>query len=372
MQGPNLNNRIDKEWLRRQLFLAFMDARKRKTNTADEYKFEINFAENIERLLEDILNGVYHPSPGVAFVVDKPVKREIFAAPFRDRVVHHFLYNMCAEWWDRHLIYNSFSCRKGKGTLFGVKRLEHDIRSVSHNYTLPTYIIKLDVQGYFMSLSRAKLFSRVKWGLDRQFPKGGNKYRLLKYLWREIIFDDPIKGVMKRPPYSAWNNLPNSKSLFHQPKGQGIVIGNLSSQLLSNVYMDTFDRFVTETLGYKHYGRYVDDFYIVVPKSELKRATHDIETIRKFLSGMGLILHPNKIYIQDVKKGVAFLGMVVYPYGIVAGKRFKRNFYDAAYCYSQGIKTDETIVSYMGWLKHIRGKKLCEKVFNSVGWDYHY
>lgn len=371
-KAPVLRGKIDEEWLKKRLFYAFLKAKKRKSKTADECNFEMNFMENIQRLVDDILDGKYHPSPGVAFIVEKPVKREIFAAPFRDRVVHHFLHDQCVDWWDRRLIYNSFSCRKGKGTLFGVKRMEHDIRSVSQNYTKEAYIIKMDIQGYFMSLSREKLYERVKWGLDRQLKKSTHKHKLMRYLWREVIFDDPTVGVMKRPPYSAWNGLPNSKSLFHQPEGQGVVIGNLSSQLLSNIYMDTFDRFVTKTLGYKHYGRYVDDFYIVVPKEDLKKAIRHIEVMRDYLAGMGLIMHPNKLYIQEVKKGVSFLGMVIYPFGIVAGKRFKQNFYQATLAYSMGNREDETIISYLGWLKHIRGKKLCHKIFAKVGWDYQY
>lgn len=125
-------------------------------------------------------------------------------------------------------------------------------------------------------------------------------------------------------PRSAWNGLPASKSLFKQPKGQGIAIGNLTSQLVSNIYLDQLDRYVTFQLGFKHYGRYVDDFYIVhTNKNELIKATKVIENyLEKHLR---LTLHPNKRYLQHINKGVAFLGAVVYPYRIHPGKRLKTN-----------------------------------------------
>lgn len=358
------------EWLLHQLIKAYFDARKGKRRTLDEYTFEANWLENLKILRDDIIHKRYKPSRGIAFVTLKPVRREIFAAPFRDRVVHHFLYNMSAGWWDRRFIYDSYSCRVGKGVLFGIKRLEHHIRSVSKNYTEPTYVIKLDIQGYFMSLSRKGLFEKVTWGLDKQFADNKPRRDLLLYLWREIIFDDPVKDVKKRGPLSRWDDLPKNKSLFGQPKGQGIVIGNLSSQLLSNIYLGQLDRFMQYELGYKHYGRYVDDFFYVVPAKDFDKAKADIKLIREFLKGIGLTLHPKKVHIQEVSKGVEFLGVVIYPYHTVMGKRFKRNFYKAVYELEIGRGEIESVISYLGYAKHHNARKLCKRVFSRAGWDY--
>ena len=363
--------RVDRAWLIRALTRAFFEARKGKLKTADENAFEVRYIENIELLADDIMYRRYKPSRGIAFIVTRPVVREIFAAPFRDRVVHHFLHNMCANWWDKRFIYNSSSCRKGKGTHFGIGRLEHDIRSVSNNYRKETYIIKMDIQGYFMSLPRERLYYIICWGLKRQFPKRGVHYRLLKYLWREIIMDDPVKGVKIRPPVRLWDLLPDSKSLFYQPKGKGIVIGNLSSQLLSNIYLSQLDRFVTMDLGYKHYGRYVDDFYLVVPAEKKDIALNDVKVIERYLQNIGLKMHPKKTHVQEVKKGVPFLGAVVYPFFRVPGRRFKDNFYQAARKFESGVSgSTESIASYLGYCSKLRGEKLCQKVFESVGWDY--
>ena len=365
-----LRGKISKSWLERRLYFAFLEARKGKTKTADEYVFDVNWRRNIDLLTDDILDKTYHPSRGVAFIVRKPVIREIFAAPFRDRVIHHFIHQEVADWWDRRLIYSSSSCRKNKGTLFGIKRLEHDIRSVSKDYTKETYIIKLDIKGYFMSLSRKMLYQKAVWGLKQQFPERGHKYELLKFLWKEVIFDDPVKGVKKRPPISAWKKLPGSKSLFRQPPGYGIVIGNLSSQLLSNVFLDQLDRFVMMELGYKHYGRYVDDFYIVVGKEEFPQAKKDTKAIAEYLQRMGLTLHPHKCYVQEVRHGVAFLGMVLYPNRRVPARRVKDSFYQAARQFTWGVRKYDALVSYLGYCKHANAKNLCEKVFRSVGWEY--
>lgn len=373
MIGSKVSRKNFKDWLLQELYYAFLDARKGKRATMDEYIFEINLMANLERLRDDIVDGLYEPSRGIAFITRKPVVREIFAAPFRDRVVHHLLWNLSADWWDRRLIRDSYSCRVGKGTLDGIKRLEWHIRRASEGYHKRAYAIKLDIQGYFMSLSREALFERVCWGLERQFASRESKaiLDLTRFLWGKIIFDDPVQGVRRRGPLSDWDDLPATKSLFCQPPGQGIVIGNLTSQLLSNIYLDQLDRFIKYDLGYKHYGRYVDDFFIVVLEDQYTQAKKDVKVIEELLwNQLGLTLHPNKRYMQEVRKGVEFLGAVIYPFHTVAGKRFKRNFYDAAIKCEMGLKDVESVVSYLGHSKYLNTKKLAHEVFESVVWDY--
>ncbi|MBQ7802568.1 RNA-directed DNA polymerase [Candidatus Saccharibacteria bacterium] len=361
-----------KSWLMAELTRAFFLARKAKRSTNDEQLFERRLYENLASLRDDIFEGTYKPSRGIAFIVHEPVIREIFAAPFRDRVVHHFLYNGVADWWDRRLIYDCYSCRVGKGTLFGVKRLAHHIRSATDGYKNPAYSIKLDIQGYFMSLPRTGLFDRVVWGLDREFPDRGPRYEIYKEVWREVIFDDPTVGIHRRGDLAGWEKLPKSKSLFCQPPGKGIVIGNLSSQLLSNIYLDLLDRFIVYDLGYKHYGRYVDDFFLIVTEDEFPRAKKDLRLIDAFLSNIGLTLHPKKIHIQEVSHGTEFLGMVVYPGRIVPGRRIKRNYQRALLEFSMGIKDEDSIISYMGLLKHVDSAKTHRRIFSRAGMTYEF
>lgn len=342
------------DWLAKELERAYLDARRGKTKKPEVEKFDAIAKSELTALATEIHSRTYTPRPSTAFIVNKPVKREIFAAAFRDRVVHHFLFNQVSDWWDTRFIEDSYSCRLGKGTLYGIRRLDHHIRSVSRNYTQTAYVLQLDLQGYFMSLERKKLYARAMWGLDRQFPEKGYVYQLCKFLWKVIIFNDPLERAVFNCPRSAWKGLPPSKSLFHQPLGRGVAIGNLTSQLLSNIYLDQLDRFVTLELGFKHYGRYVDDFYIVsTNKAELTQATVVIK--RYVEEQLVLKLHPYKRHLQECHKGVAFLGAVIYPHRIHPGKRLKRNLLATL---SQADCPPASEASYKGLVKHYKHHKL--------------
>ena len=361
------------DWLLRMLWVAYLDARKCKRATTDQFRFEVNAAENLIRLRDDIMERRYEPGRGIAFIVNDPVMREIFAAPFRDRVVHHVLYNLAYDWWDKRLIYDSYSCRLNKGVLLGAQRLRKMENKAINEFHEPIYIIKMDIQGYFMSLPRDGLYTRVKWGLDQQYKgKKPREYYLTKYLWRKIIYDNPTQGVRKKGNRNEWKRLPNSKSLFCQRPGTGIVIGNLSSQLLSNIYLDQLDRFVKYVLKYKYYGRYVDDFYILVPKSQLKQAVRDCEAIKEFLRGMRLHLHPNKFYIQNINRGVVYLGIRVYPNRLMPGPRVVRRYKRATKLVTAGLKDEATMLSYLGQFVHLKSNRIQKKIFDEAGWDWNW
>ena len=365
-------NHYDDE-LRRRLYLAYEEARKHKRGTEDEVDFEMHLYENLELLFLEIKNRTYKPSRGIAFVVLVPVIREIFAAPFRDRVVHHLLYDDMVPWLDKRLHPDAASCRVGKGTYYEIMRMEKKMRQCSRNFTRKIYVAKFDIQGYFMSMSRPKLFEKVKWALNRQYPEKNYHYHTLEFLWRQVIFDNPIDGVKKRGARWKWEILPRSKSLFHQPAQRGIVIGNLSSQLLSNLFLDSFDRFVVFDLGFKYYGRYVDDFYIIVTEKELPRLKRSVPTIEMALAELGLKLHPNKRSLQEANKGAEFLGTRVYPRRIIPGRRIRRNFYKCLEKFQSGQKTDiEPIISYLGLMSKYNSDKQIAKIFRKFGLNYNF
>lgn len=370
---------VDREWLRSyenqllaELYVAYLEARgggKRKT--VDEQKFEVDEILNVKRLARELLAKTYEPSGGEAHVIKYPVRREIFAAPFRDRVVHHWIYDKIYDWWDRHFLYDSYSCRIGKGTLFGIQRLERMMGRASKNFTDEVYIVKLDLQGYFMSINRKKLYDRVIWGLNRQYAKKKHlkEYEILKYAIRATIFDDPVRKARLRGYPEKWKELPKSKSLLSQPSGVGIVIGNLTSQLFSNVFLDQLDRYLKFDLKYKYTGRYVDDFFIILTKDEMKRLGQNLEAIKEFLRRNGLTLHPNKIYIQKMEKGVQFLGGVAYPRRVYASSRLKKNYKKAVFEYVKGFRDVESLVSYHGHVMHLTHFELEKQIFNEVGWE---
>jgi hypothetical protein len=256
------------DWLAVRFYHAFAEARKGKLKTVNEQKFEEDRDRNLADLTDKVLSRAYAPMRGVAFIIMDPVAREIFAANFRDRMIHHFLVQITEDFWNKRLSPRSFSCREGKGTLYGVRRLETDLRKATRNWTREAWVMKIDFHGYFMSLPRDYLYERVVWGLDRQFPNKGPIYDICKYLWERVLFDDPTDGVRIKGKASDWDVLPRSKSLFFAPEGQGIVIGNLTSQWVSNMALDPLDRYTKFELGCHYYGRYVDDAYFIAETKE--------------------------------------------------------------------------------------------------------
>lgn len=237
------------EQLRNDLFRAYEDARKNKRNTIAQLEFEKDAEHNLIELYHELLDGSYVPGKSICFLTHFPVLREVFASQFRDRVVHHLLFNYIAPIFEKTFIYDSYSCRKEKGTLFGVERLEHHIRSCTNNYTHTAYILKLDIQGYFMSINKNILYGIIYNKLMKQWEEKGKNCNIpgknpefILFLVESIIFKDHTLDCEVMGNKKEWMPLPASKSLFCQPKGIGLPIGDLTSQLFSNIYLNEFDK----------------------------------------------------------------------------------------------------------------------------------
>ena len=368
MQHLTLFPVVDKDKITLDLFQAYFDARKNKRNTINALAFEKHFEANVFALCDEILENRYEPKPSICFIVDKPVKREIFAADFRDRVVHHFICNYISPVFEKIFINDSYSCRKGKGTHYGIKRIDHFIRSCSQNYTRDCYILKLDIKGYFMAMNKPLLYKKVKEELIKQKHKIDFDLPLVLYLIEKTIFNDPRKNCIIKGRKTDWAGLPESKSLIHAKRNCGLPIGNLTSQLFGNIYMNDFDHWVKRELGIKYYGRYVDDFVLAHPDKE--HLTSLITTIRNYLvDTLNLTLHPDKIYLQHYSKGVQYLGAIIKPHRVYLANRTKGNFY--ATIESQNliarahkpIKEEQgkflsSMNSYLGIMKHYKSYKL--------------
>lgn len=366
------------------LFTAYYDARKNKRNTQNQLRFEVNLEQNIFTLYRAIKDRSYKPKGSIAFVVHKPVTREVFAAAFADRVIHHLFYNYVNPIFERTFIYDSYSCRKGKGTSFGIKRLEYSIRSCSANYTRDCYVMKLDIRGFFMHINRNILFQKVKETLlryssrrdaDGTLWKDKLDYDLILYLARVIIFDDPTDHYIMKGRASDWDKIPYGKSLFDMPAECGLPIGNLTSQLFSNIYLNDFDHYVKRHLKARYYGRYVDDFYLVDQcKEVLTNYRKDITTYLK--DNLGLEVHPMKIYLQKYDKGVLFVGGFVKPYRTYVNNRVKYNFSKRMYALKKnGItaeKLEMTINSYLGTMRSFRSFNVRRKIMRHNAWVFRY
>ncbi|MBI5218132.1 MAG: hypothetical protein HY958_04300 [Bacteroidia bacterium] len=250
------------------LFTAYYDARKNKRKTMNALSFEMNYESSLFQLHEEIINRKYVIKPSICFINFSPVQREIFAADFRDRIVHHLIFNYISHVFESLLINDCYSCRTGKGTHYGIKQIDHFIRSCSQNYKQECYILKLDIKGYFMGINKELLYNKVQQSLLDKKEKLTFDLPLVLYLIKRTIFNDPTKNCVIKGKKSDWNDLPKTKSLFHASENCGLPIGNLTSQLFGNVYLNEFDHWVKKDLHIKHYGRYVDDFVLIHPSKE--------------------------------------------------------------------------------------------------------
>jgi hypothetical protein len=308
-------------------------------------------------------------------MVQKPVKREIFAADFRDRVVHHLIYSYISPIFEKIFINDSYSCRKGKGTHYGIKRIDHFIRSCSQNYRQDCYILKLDIRGYFMAMNRNLLYEKVKRELLKRKNGIEFDFNLVLYLIEKTIYNDPTNSCHIKGKKEDWQGLPTTKSLFHAKANCGLPIGNLTSQLFGNVYLNDFDHFVKRDLGIRYYGRYVDDFVLV--HSSKHYLQNCIEHIRTYLKEiLYLDLHPDKVYLQHYSKGVQYLGAIVKPHRIYVANRTKGNFYEAIGKQNRiardhkPTKEDQkafqsSMNSYLGIMKHYKTYKLRKEMIRN-------
>lgn len=371
----------DKELLA-DLVEAYFSARRNKRNTQSQLLFESNLEHNIMKLYDELRTRTYKPSNCICFITDEPVKREVFASDFRDRVVHHLLYDYVNPIFERLLIYDSYSCRKGKGTMMALERYEHHIRSCSRNYRRPCYILQLDLSGYFMSIPRARLRQMIANDLERMRHRkcSGNKrwddvvdFDFVSYLIDCILSRDPTIGVVKVGNKQKWEGLPRNKSLFCAPKGIGLPIGDLTSQLFSNVFLNRFDQFCKRELRCRHYGRYVDDFYIMDESREWLKSI--VGRIRQWLKEMlGLRLNDNKTHITFMTKGTQFMGGYIMPYRRMLRKRTIWKFHTAMDALhdrfsepmelppSDVAKALSSINSYCGLLRHYDTYRLRQRV----------
>lgn len=367
-----------------EIFQAYFECRKNKRYTANALAFEIDYEHNLVKLCEEINNGTYQIGRSIAFIVDNPVKREIFAADFRDRVVHHLIIGKLNHLFERQFIYDSYSCRIGKGTHFGIQRVNKFIRQCSKNYTKDCYILKLDLQGFFMSINKNILFEKLEQFIKEKYKhKQADKDLIIK-LCKQIIYNDPTKNCIIKGSKSDWNDLPETKSLFHSQPNCGLPIGNLTSQVFANFYMDTFDHFVKHDLKVRFYGRYVDDFVIVHEDKEYLKNL--IPRLAGFLkSELQTTIHPKKIYLQYYSKGVKFLGTVILPNRIYIANRTKGNFYNAIEKQNQIARDHKptkeeqqsfqsSMNSYLGIMKHYKSYKLRKGMLfkNLSGWWWNY
>lgn len=355
---------ITRQQLLIDLYAAYYDARKHKVKRSYVQKYENNLAENLNTLCDELYNRTYIPLPSKCFIIDLPKKREIFAAMFRDRIVHHLYFNYTHELFERTFIKDSYSCIKGRGTHYGINRINDFCRKESLNWQRKCYVMHIDIRGYFMHIERKRLKQLVDESLDKMMSHRISKHStelwrdkididIVKYLTDIIVNLDPKKNCIMVGNEEDWIGLDEAKSLLKTKDGLGLPIGNLTSQLFSNVYLNPFDQFVKRVLKCKYYGRYVDDAAIVSHDKEMLLSF--VPKIQSFLKDkLGLELHMGKLVISEVHKGVEFLGAYIKPYRTYISKdtlqRMKNNIKKIDF--SKSFKVLRSVNSYLGILQH--------------------
>jgi len=380
--------------LKYDLFRAYYDARRNKRHTWNQLRFEIEYERNLLLMWERILNRTYEIKKSIAFIVNHPVKREIFAADFSDRVVHHLIFNYINPLLEPQFIADSYSCRTGKGTHYGVQRVAGFMQACSENYTRDCYILKLDLKGYFMAINKHLLLQKLQTMLDavRYIPFDAEDssfcwndsldFDLLWWLIEKVVWNDPTQSCIIKGIRSDWNGLPPTKSLFCTAPDSGLPIGNLTSQLFSNVYLHDFDHYMKTDLNMTYYGRYVDD--IIMLHNDKRALLDTIQHVRDYLTEHSAVrLHPNKIYLQHYSKGVAFLGVYIKPHRCYINNRTKRKFFHAVKEIDVNLATDEASLkdiitvraklnSYLGILKHYRTYNIKDEALTQHNKFYKY
>ncbi|UVL22426.1 RNA-directed DNA polymerase [Pseudomonas donghuensis] len=270
----------------------------------------MDLEQNLTKLHGDLVTGQYRPGRSICFVVTRPKPREVWAADFRDRIVHHLLYNHIGPGIERSFIADSCACIPGRGTLYAARRLEAKIRSQTQNWSKPGFYLKCDLANFFVAIDK-----RV---LARQLEQ-----RVAEPWWQalaeQVLMHDPRENYDIRSPAHLFNRVPQHKRLTAQPSHLGLPIGNLSSQFFANVYLDALDQFCKHRLGVKHYVRYVDDF-VLLHESPQQLNTWKAE-IEAFLPKLGARLNPSKTILQPIDRGVDFVGHVIKPWRRTTRKR---------------------------------------------------
>jgi retron-type reverse transcriptase len=366
---------LSREQLLRLLYIAYYDARRHKGKMSYVQRFEDDLKHNLDELCDELMTRRYHPLPSKCFIVFHPKQREVFAAQFRDRVVHHLYYNMTHQMFERTFIADTYSCIPGRGTHYGVERMRDHMRRETLNWHAPAYVMKLDIRGYFMHINRQRLCDIATSSLQRMATHRVSKHTretwadrtdmdLVLWLTREIALLDPAPNCERIGGDTDWQGLDPNKSLFTTTSGCGLPIGNLTSQLFSNVYLNEFDQYMKRTLGCKRYGRYVDDVYVVSADREWLHSI--IPQAREFLQEhLGLDLHMGKLQITEVNRGAEFLGAFVKPYRTYVANQSLRRMHDSVKQIPlyDNDKAQRSISSFLGVLMHAATYNIRCKMF---------
>jgi len=305
------------------IFQAWEEFRRGKRGKYDVQVFERHLEDNLFDLHYQLNNKTYKHGNYSEFYVNDPKRRHIHKAEINDRIVHHLLYKYLYELFNKTFICDSYSCRVNKGTHRAVKRLENFSRSLSRNYREDFWALKFDIRQFFASVDHKILLNMI--------TKRGNDKNIL-WLLNQVI---------------------NSFSA-------GIPLGNLTSQIFANIYMDKLDQFIKHELKIKYYLRYADDF-IILDKNRTYLC-QCISTLKQFLSkSLKLELHPKKIILKKFSWGIDFCGYTVLPHYILPRTKTKRRILKKVLKHKT---SSQSLQSYLGYFSHTNSYLVSQNLKN--------
>lgn len=322
------------------MFLAWDEFKKGKRAKSDVQEFEYNLEDNIFNLHRELRTKTYQHSNYTSFYIKDPKLRKIHKAPVRNRILHHAIFRILYPIFDRVFIFDSYSCRIKKGTHRAIDRLRKFARKTSKNNTKACYILKCDIKKFFDSVDQNILIDLIK-----------KKIKDKNAVWL-------IEKIIR-----SFATLPN----------KGLPLGNITSQLFANVYLNELDYFLKHTLKIKHYIRYCDDF-VFLDKNR-KNLLKILPRANGFLQNkLKLSLHPSKITIRKYHQGIDFLGYVSFPYFRVLRTKTQKRIFKKIDIKIKKLNQKEiteqsfnqTIQSYFGILKHCEAHKLKKEIIKLI------
>lgn len=318
------------------LFFAWCEFVRGKRNKPDVQEFEFNLEDNLFQLHQELKTKIYKHFYYTQFYIQDPKLRLIHKACVKDRVLHHAVFRILYPVFDKGFIFNSYSCRISKGTHKGIKKLETFCRKLSKNNHKNIFALKCDIRKFFDSINQDILLDLIK-----------EKIQDENTIWL-------IKTIIKS---------------FKNENNKGLPLGNVTSQLFANIYLNELDQFIKHKLKEKYYIRYCDDFIIL---SDNKIHLDELVIlISDFLKqNLNLTLHPDKIIIRKYSQGIDFLGYVILPYYRVLRTKTKKRIFNKLSKKKKDLELgliseesfNQSLNSYFGVLKHCKGYKIWKKI----------
>ena len=371
------------------VYEAYLDCKRGKMSSPYTIAYIEIAVDDLPRLAYEIYTVIYKPTVSICFLVKYPKLREVFAADFRDRIVHHWIIIRLEPLFERRFQQMgniSFNCRKGFGTLAAVKAAEKGMREVSENYTRQAWVFKGDLVSFFMSIRRDLLWYLLE-RLIRRHYDGGDKEVLLRTV-KTVVYHHPEDDCIINGDPAEWRNLPKNKSMFTIDRNLGGPIGNHTTQQFANFYLSIlFDLWLLFLMRGANFRiiRFVDDFLIIC--DDKGKILEVVPKLVMIVSHYGLHIHKNKRYLQPVSHGVLFVGGYIKPRRTYVSSRTIGRFQDRVFGFRKQLdenkkltyydleRIEQVINSYLGFCVHHQSYQIRKENIINLGdnfWKYFY